>query len=131
VTRHEATIAQQAKLIDFLQQKVEDLEGRKKSLADKLFGGHHQSNKENRPDLVVVGYNEVQQQLKEERARNRKLQDQLTRVRAEVVALRTGGGAGGESATTLPRNVLSQIDEKTSTVFHNIPHRYVGQTCGD
>ncbi|XP_023331360.1 citron Rho-interacting kinase, partial [Eurytemora carolleeae] len=42
VTRHEATIAQQTKLIDFLQQKVGELEGRKKTLADKIFG-----NKEN------------------------------------------------------------------------------------
>ena len=122
MTRHEATIAQQSKLIDFLQQKVEDLEGRKKTLADKLFGSHHhQSNKENRPDShLVVGYGEVQQQLREEKARNRKLQDQLSRVRAEVVALRTGGG---EKSASLPRNVLNQIDEKTSTVFHNIPHR--------
>jgi hypothetical protein len=129
VTRHEATIAQQAKLIDFLQQKVEEGEGRKgKSLADKLFGNHHhQANKENRPDShLVVGYGEVQQQLREERARNRKLQDQLSRVRAEVVALRTGSGGGGEGlTTTLPRNVLSQIEEKTTTLSHNIPHRLV------
>jgi len=103
---------------------VEEVEGRKgKSLADKLFGTHHQGNKENRPDThLVVGYAEVQQQLREERARNRKLQDQLSRVRAEVVALRTGSG-GGEGSATLPRNVLNQIDEKTTTLSHNIPHR--------
>jgi hypothetical protein len=50
--RHEATIAQQTKLIDFLQQKVEEVEGRKKSLADKIFGSH-QSNKENRAEGQV------------------------------------------------------------------------------
>ena len=40
--RLEATQAQQTKLIDFLQTKVANLEGRKKTFADKIFG-----NKEN------------------------------------------------------------------------------------
>jgi len=112
MVRHEATIAQQTKLVDFLQQKVGELEGRKKTFAEKLF-----ANKENKPDNhLVIGYQDIQQQLQTERMKNRKLNDQLSRVRSEVVALKTSS-----SETNLPRGVLSQIDNKTAT--HNIPHR--------
>ena len=54
----QATQAQQAKLIDFLQTKVNTLEGRKKTLSDKIFG-----NKENaRPgqgSQIPMAYSEV------------------------------------------------------------------------
>jgi len=115
VTRHEGTIAQQTKLIDFLQQKNGELEGRKKTFADKLFGG----NKENRPDNhMVVGYQDIQTQLAAEKSKNRKLHDQLSRVRSEVVALKTST----LDSQSVPRSVLNQIDDNT-TASHNIPHR--------
>jgi citron Rho-interacting kinase len=117
VTKHEGTIAQQTKLIDFLQVKVEELEGRKKTFADKLFGG----NKENKENHLIVGYQDIQHQLQSERAKNRKLADQLTRVRSEVVALKTNTSSS-KSETHLPRSVLNQIDP-TKTAKHNIPHR--------
>merc|ERR1719431_304651 len=69
VTKHEGTIAQQIKLVDFLQVKVEELEGRKRTFADKLFGG----SKENKENHHVIGYQDIQQQLQSEKAKTRKL----------------------------------------------------------
>ena len=115
ITRLEGTVGQQTKLIDFLQQKVGDLEGRKKTFAEKMFG-----NKENSPDNhLVVGFQDVQQQLQSEKIKDRKLADQLSKGRAEVVALKTNS-----MEMDVPQSVLSQIDQKM-TATHNIPHRLV------
>jgi len=114
MTRHQATKAQQGKLIDFLQTKVTALEGRKKTFSDKIFG----NNKENaRPagSSVPMAYADVEQLLEKERQRGKKLTQQLSRARAEVVALKTNQPEHSE----IPASVLSQVDAKS----HNIPHR--------
>ena len=114
MTRHQATKAQQGKLIDFLQTKVTALEGRKKTFSDKIFG----NNKENaRPagSSVPMAYADVEQLLEKERQRGKKLTQQLSRARAEVVALKTNQPEHSE----IPASVLSKVDAKS----HNIPHR--------
>eukprot|EP00092_Neocalanus_flemingeri_P040694 GFUD01044305.1.p1 GENE.GFUD01044305.1~~GFUD01044305.1.p1 ORF type:complete len:1862 (+),score=644.25 GFUD01044305.1:78-5663(+) len=116
--RHEATQAQQSKLIDFLQTKVAHLEGRKKTFADKIFG-----NKENRPagNAVPVAYGDLEGMLEREKSKNKKLTSQLDRARAEVVALKTSHTEQGQ----LPKSMLAQLDSSTATHSHNIPHRLV------
>merc|ERR1719330_1404261 len=94
--RLEATQAQQTKLIDFLQTKVANLEGRKKTFADKIFG-----NKENsRPaggHGVPLAYVDLEGMLEREKTKSRKLAGQL--AKAEVVALKSSE----------PRSVLKQL----------------------
>ena len=96
--RLEATQAQQTKLIDFLQTKVANLEGRKKTFADKIFG-----NKENsRPagsHGVPLAYVDLEGMLEREKTKSRKLAGQLDKAKAEVVALKSSE----------PRSVLKQL----------------------
>jgi len=116
ITRHEATLAQQTKLIDFLQSKVAGLEGRKKTFADKIFGG----NKENRPGSsnsvtgVPVAYADLEVILEKEKLKNKKLTSQLSRARTEVVALKT------ITTSVIP---LALPVNKIGQTSHNIPHR--------
>ena len=118
--RLESTQAQQSKLIDFLQTKVANLEGRKKTFADKIFG-----NKENRPagNSVPVAYSDLEGLLEKEKAKSIKLSAQLEKARAEVVSLKSNPELG-----TLPRKVLQQLDNTSGTTSHNIPHRLVTST---
>ena len=106
--RLEGTQAQQTKLIDFLQTKVANLEGRKKTFADKIFG-----NKENsRPaggHGVPLAYVDLENMLEREKSKSRKLAGQLDKAKAEVVALKSTGG--GE-----PRNVLKQLANRKNPV---------------
>ena len=106
--RLEATQAQQTKLIDFLQTKVANLEGRKKTFADKIFG-----NKENsRPaggHGVPLAYVDLEGMLEREKIKSRKLAGQLDKAKAEVVALKSTGG--GE-----PRSVLKQLANRKNPV---------------
>ena len=115
--RLESTQAQQSKLIDFLQTKVANLEGRKKTFADKIFG-----NKENRPasNSVPVAYGDLEGLLEKEKAKSKKLSAQLDKARAEVVSLKSNPELG-----TLPRKVLQQLDTSSGTTSHNIPHRLI------
>ena len=131
--RLEATQAQQTKLIDFLQTKVTNYEGKKKTFADKIFG-----NKENRPmggQHVPVAYADLEGMLEREKSKTKKLVSQLDRARAEVVALKSSN-----DPVSLPRKVLEQLDTSAGTTSHNIPHRLVTITnrksvkcavCGD
>jgi len=116
--RHEATQAQQTKLIDFLQTKVAQLEGRKKTFADKIFG-----NKENRTagNSVPVAYGDLEGMLEKEKSKTKKLAAQLDRARSEVVSLKTSSS----DQVQLPRSVLAQLDSSSATHSHNIPHRLV------
>ena len=116
--RLEATQAQQTKLIDFLQTKVTNYEGKKKTFADKIFG-----NKENRPmggQHVPVAYADLEGMLEREKIKTKKLVSQLDRARAEVVALKSSN-----DPVSLPRKVLEQLDTSAGTTSHNIPHRLV------
>ena len=85
------------------------LEGKKKTLTEKIFG----NNKENRPaaggGVMPVAYHELETILDKERAKNKKLVSQLGKARAEVVALKTcrahlGGGCrhSGDSRPESP-----------------------------
>merc|ERR1719317_625075 len=86
---------------------------------DKIFG----NNKENaRPTgSVPMAYAELEQLLDKEKQKGKKLTQQLSRARAEVVALKTNQPEHSE----IPASVLSQVDAKS----HNIPHRLATVTC--
>ncbi|CAN7984770.1 unnamed protein product [Ixodes hexagonus] len=74
------TLAQQTKLIDFLQTKVAELDKKKK----KFFGGGR-SGKET---VGTMPRTDTDGALERERSKCRRLQDQLDRARAEVMVLR-------------------------------------------
>ncbi|KAF0310045.1 Citron Rho-interacting kinase [Amphibalanus amphitrite] len=85
--RYEGTVSQQTKLIDFLQAKSE-APAKKKTLADRLFGEKPQ--KENCTP-VPLKYRDLEGLLERERMRNKQLNDQLNRARAEIVSLTNKG----------------------------------------
>ena len=98
------------------------LEGKKKTLTEKIFG----NNKENRPaaggGVMPVAYHELETILDKERAKNKKLVAQLGKARAEVVALKTSRARGEEDADILVTRVLSHLDGEKA-MAPNIPHR--------
>ncbi|KAG1673470.1 Citron Rho-interacting kinase [Nymphon striatum] len=79
------TIAQQTKLIDFLQQKTESLEGKKKKT---LFGGIKSNTKSDSAPLSAH-WREMEQMLRKERQKNRNLQEQLNKARTEAMSCHT------------------------------------------
>ena len=77
--KYESTIAQQTKLIDFLQSKAEQPK-KKPTLTDKLFGSH---KKENQP-TYHTGYRDLAAQLDKKTAECRNLTEQLNKYKAEA-----------------------------------------------
>ncbi|XP_035230505.1 citron Rho-interacting kinase-like, partial [Stegodyphus dumicola] len=75
------TISQQAKLIDFLQSKTENMEKRKRPHISRLFG------KKDSTPANPGQYRDVEKLLETEKSRCRRLQDQLSQARAENMAL--------------------------------------------
>lgn len=53
--KSDATLQQQAKLIDYLQQKLEEQGRRKKTLTDKLFGKKDKENQINSANIINAG----------------------------------------------------------------------------
>lgn len=75
------TVAQQTKLIDFLQQKAEDMERRKRPPLSRLFGKKESQNS------LPMPFKEVENLLEKEKGRCRRLQDLLSQSRAENMSL--------------------------------------------
>lgn len=100
--RTEATVAQQKKLIDYLTQRVEELQNKKKrGIAEVLFGANSNANshppqtpkstrKENIPPSNSVPSSEnsklkkAQEELKRERERNQRLKENLMQTKLEI-----------------------------------------------
>lgn len=90
----DATVTQQKKLIDYLQERVEELQNKKKkTLADKLFGANihvsqtpKSARKENVPPNVAdtAKMRRVEEDLKRERERNQRLKENLMRTKMEI-----------------------------------------------
>lgn len=81
-TKADATLRQQAKLIDFLQAKVEEAGRKKCSLSNKLFGRSGRRPAAS-PPL---------------RRANRELREEVERLRAKLAACNSGGGGGGDAS---------------------------------
>lgn len=79
----EATLQQQIKLIDYLQNKIEELgNNKKKSFAEKLFS---HSKKENQPP---VNYNkDLEAQLSRERQKNKILREEIDVLKKRLVPI--------------------------------------------
>ena len=58
------------------------------NLKAKLFGKDH--NKENTGFVMPHQYHELEDLLSQERSSNRQLHEQITKARAEIVALKSG-----------------------------------------
>ncbi|KAG0415298.1 hypothetical protein HPB47_007528, partial [Ixodes persulcatus] len=95
------TLAQQTKLIDFLQTKVAELDKKKK----KFFGGGR-SGKEG-----TLTRTDAEGALERERSKCRRLQDQLDSARAEAMLLRqqlsTATAAGTDAGTPHSSKLVS------------------------
>lgn len=124
--KFESTIAQQTKLIDFLQSKAEQPK-KKPTLTDKLFGSH---KKENQPSYHL-GFRELEANLEKKTAQCRTLTDQLNKCKAELAALKEPSSsnraatllktpvadlhARSQSATPLPNRALSRLTQSPGT----------------
>lgn len=124
--KYESTIAQQTKLIDFLQSKAEQPK-KKPTLTDKLFGSH---KKENQP-TYHTGYRDLEANLEKKTAQCRSLTDQLNKCKAELAALkestisnRTGTllktpiadvHTRSQATTPLPNRALSRLTQSPGT----------------
>lgn len=96
--RTEATVAQQKKLIEYLTQRVEDLQNKKKrTIADVLFGANSSSHshppatpkstrKENIPpnSQDSTKLKKAEDELKRERERNQRLKENLMQTKLEI-----------------------------------------------
>lgn len=136
--KSDATLQQQVKLIDYLQQKLEEQGRRKKTLTDKLFGKKDKENQMNSANIINAGVKELESQLYQERKKVQKLTEEIAR-----------SSTRGPKATTIekekiqtssPENVLSPTAAKhlvlspgsqaiknqasLQRMHHNIPHRF-------
>lgn len=96
--RTEATVSQQKKLIDFLTQRVEELQNKKKrTIADVLFGAHTNTShppatpKSSRKENVAPNaqdsstkFKKIEDDLKRERERNQRLKENLIMTKLEI-----------------------------------------------
>lgn len=85
--KSEATQSQYKKLIDYLQQRVDELsQKKKKTLAEVLFGsGHATAKKENIPPPVETPeIKKLQETLRRERARSSHLKEQVLKAKTEL-----------------------------------------------
>ncbi|XP_066953798.1 citron rho-interacting kinase-like [Macrobrachium rosenbergii] len=142
-----STIDQQGKLIDFLQTKIDNPK-KKKKMKSKLFG---KENKENTGYVMPHQYHELEDLLVQERSNNRNLHEQITKARAEIVALKSSTGTLDNRSLmgtpSISRKPLASYNSTPSTaqskrslynggslpsrqenslkrMRHNIPHRW-------
>ncbi|KAI4502502.1 hypothetical protein M0802_002414 [Mischocyttarus mexicanus] len=126
----ESTRQQQAKLIDYLQLKLEERGKKKKTMCDKILGT---KQKENIPPIstsMPIGYRELENQLTKERAKVKSLTDQLLAYKAMHIS------ASAPSSPSSPevKRPVSHVMETTNDILtkrlspqrmgHNISHRF-------
>lgn len=133
--KYDSTIAQQTKLIDFLQVKAEQPR-KKPTLTDKLFGTH---KKENQPSIPLA-YRELESNLEKKTSQCRLLTEQLNKCKAEIAALKSDSTSSGRSysgkdltktptaghemkchaATPIPHRALSRLTQSPGTQVCNL-----------
>ncbi|XP_015179005.1 PREDICTED: citron Rho-interacting kinase-like isoform X2 [Polistes dominula] len=126
----ESTRQQQAKLIDYLQLKLEESGKKKKTMCDKILGT---KQKENIPPIstsMPIGYRELENQLTKERAKVKSLTDQLLAYKAMHIS------SSAPSSPTSPeiKRPMAHVTETTNDILtkrlspqrmgHNITHRF-------
>ncbi|XP_043502647.1 citron Rho-interacting kinase-like isoform X1 [Polistes fuscatus] len=126
----ESTRQQQAKLIDYLQLKLEESGKKKKTMCDKILGT---KQKENIPPIstsMPIGYRELENQLTKERAKVKSLTDQLLAYKAMHIS------ASAPSSPSSPeiKRPMAHVTETTNDILtkrlspqrmgHNISHRF-------
>ncbi|XP_078600368.1 citron Rho-interacting kinase-like isoform X4 [Branchiostoma floridae x Branchiostoma japonicum] len=148
-----STIAQQTKLIDFLQAKTDGTGKKKKVLG--LF--HKGKDVPATPSAMPLQYKELQQRLEQEKLHSSDLQQQITQLKAQLystICPRAGTSSQGDrmmsesqSSTVLSAIVMSPSQQPTALkethntqtapespqgptrgpkerMHHNIPHRF-------
>ncbi|XP_068087036.1 citron rho-interacting kinase [Anabrus simplex] len=136
----DATLQQQAKLIDFLQSTLAEHTKKKKTFTDKLFGSRQKENIAPGP----TGTRELEVLLARERNKVKLLTDQLNRAQLmSVKEEKSDNSLVTAPVTPNSRNVISQIvqspESQRSGTFerqpslqrmhHNIPHRFEPKLC--
>ncbi|XP_038054827.1 citron Rho-interacting kinase-like isoform X3 [Patiria miniata] len=125
----EGTLAQQTKLIDFLQAKVEAPPKKKKK---RLFG---KSTKDSTMSSIPMQYKELQQALEMERSRKQDLQRQLTKTKAELQVAKMEANTKPRSDFKTPKPVghtanphllsaivLSPTNQPSPSLFTPVPN---------
>ena len=113
--KYESTIAQQTKLIDFLQAKAEQPK-KKPTFTDKIFGSH---KKENQPSIPLA-YRDLESNLEKKTTQCRILTEQLNKCKSELAALKDSSGKTRDFAKTPTVGQDMPIKCLTGTP---IPHR--------
>lgn len=113
--KFESTIAQQTKLIDFLQAKAEQPK-KKSTFTDKIFGSH---KKENQPSIPLA-YRELESNLEKKTTQCRVLTEQLNKCKAELSALKDSTNKPRDLTKTPSLGSDMPIKCQTGTP---IPHR--------
>ncbi|XP_071448673.1 citron Rho-interacting kinase [Hetaerina americana] len=96
----EATIKQQAKLIDFLQAMTQGK--KKKTLSDRLFGSNSHSNNGVPGPSPQIRVRELEAKLSMERAKNKRLMDDFMRAKTELSSFHENMSQGSDQ-------VISQL----------------------
>ncbi|KAK3927456.1 Citron rho-interacting kinase [Frankliniella fusca] len=138
--KSDATLQQQAKLIDYLQQKLEEQGRRKKTLTDKLFGKRDKENQINSATIINAGVKELESQLYQERKKVQKLTEEIVRSSTRCPKTSTLEKEKEKIQTSSPESVLSPTAAKhlvlspgsqaiknqasLQRMHHNIPHRF-------
>ena len=140
-TKYESTIAQQTKLIDFLQTKVEQPR-KKPTLTDKLFGSH---KKENQPSIPLA-YRDLEANLEKKNSECRALNQLVNKYKSDLAAIKASDSHGQtvrgfsgrdvcqtptaasegamkiHSATPIANRALSRITQSPGTQVRNLGH---------
>jgi hypothetical protein len=115
--KYDSTIAQQTKLIDFLQTKAEQPK-KKSTFTDKIFGSH---KKENQPSIPLA-YRELESNLEKKTTQCRVLTEQLNKCRAELAAVKNESSSrSSKDLTKTPTAGNDKFRNEMSTP--SIPHR--------
>lgn len=129
----EGTRQQQAKLIDYLQLKLEECGKKKKTMCDKILGTKQKENIPPNSTSMPIGYRELENQLTKERAKVKSLTDQLLAYKAMHIS---ASAPSSPSSPEIKRPVMANaLTETTNDLFadkrsspqrmgHNIPHRF-------
>lgn len=115
--KYDSTIAQQTKLIDFLQTKAEQPK-KKSTFTDKIFGSH---KKENQPSIPLA-YRELESNLEKKTTQCRVLTEQLNKCKAELVALKTDSSSRSSKDLTKTPTAGNEL-MKCQMATPSIPHR--------
>ncbi|XP_033627740.1 citron Rho-interacting kinase-like [Asterias rubens] len=128
----DGTLAQQTKLIDFLQAKTEAPPKKKKK---RLFGKSAKESTMSSIPSIPMQYKELQQALEMERVKKRDLQQQLTKAKAELQVARMEVNTKPRSDFKTPRPssnpanprllsaiALSPTNQPSPSLFTPIPN---------